>query len=193
MQNLRASQSISAPWHSYYHLDVDADDDGEDAKARGGEDIVGTRIDATAAGELGSGGGAEVAVSASRARDHLFDLIDAVLDDLAAAGCVTIEDDFLVAPTTHGHIASCTLCMSDPGGNTLVFRPVSRPHTDYYLDYRTVRIARDSLPRVRADGGFDKESGMSTPALLEELCRLLSDVQEASRLAAAFRQSYAIV
>ena len=47
-----------------------------------------------------------------------------MLDDLAAAGCVTIDDDFLVSPTTHGHIASY-----------------------YYLDYRTIRIARDALPR----------------------------------------------
>ena len=148
---------------AYYHLDMDADDADDDdgpeaAGQRGGEDIVGTRIEAAAESELGSGGGANVAVSAARVRDHLFDLIDAVLDDLASAGCVTIEDDFLVTPTTHGHIASY-----------------------YYLDYRTVRIARDSLPRVGARAGEDAR-GASSPALLEELCRLLSDVQEYAEL-----------
>ena len=48
-----------------------------------------------------------------------------MLDDLAAAGCVEIDDDFLVAPTTLGHVASY-----------------------YYIDYRTVRIARDALLRL---------------------------------------------
>lgn len=55
---------------------------------------------------------------------YLLELVDATLEDLAQAGCLEIEDDFLLRPTVLGHVASyyylvrcrvlCVLC--DGGG-----------------------------------------------------------------------------
>jgi hypothetical protein len=48
--------------------------------------------------------------------------VDATLEDLRVAGCVAVEDDFLVRPTILGYVSSY-----------------------YYLDYRTVGLIRSTL------------------------------------------------
>ena len=58
---------------------------------------------------------------------YLLDLIDATLEDLREAECITIQDDFLVSPTILGYIASY-----------------------YYLDYRTVGMIRSALVEIPA-------------------------------------------
>ena len=37
---------------------------------------------------------------------YLLELVDATLEDLAQAGCLEVEDDFLLRPTVLGHVAS---------------------------------------------------------------------------------------
>lgn len=37
---------------------------------------------------------------------YLLELVDATLEDLAHAGCLEVEDDFLLRPTVLGHVAS---------------------------------------------------------------------------------------
>lgn len=73
---------------------------------------------------------------------YLLELVDATLEDLAQAGCLEVEDDFLLRPTVLGHVASY-----------------------YYLDYRSVGRIREAL----ADPGFDGGSAEALVGLLADV------------------------
>ena len=77
---------------------------------------------------------------------YLLDLVDATLEDLRLAGCIEIEDDFLIQATVLGHISSY-----------------------YYLDYRSVGIIRNKLDEVPASGVEEMAALLAETQEYEEL------------------------